>query len=1247
MSTRSGKRIHTSLLEDTGSTEQDRVLKTDRKTRSKRVKENLDELSVTIFKNKKRNNYVSYPTDDELLGDAAATKEAGTKPSRALRKNALKEHNPVDNSDQERQVEANNLIRKSRRFKKIDDDEETENIINEPAEVTEVPKSKKSKKKMKAEAVIDNPPTEEAHSLVDAPLLEDGPAKDHAVLLGAKKSKKKKKKGKKTSSIIVEDVPQNDNSGNVILNRSNMSVDSFHSAAGSPYKNENKKEQVNKVDNNEEINKPTKTNKKINKKKISNNNTYENNEKAVNMSTGKIDEHKNNNKITKKRKPGTEEMALDQCFVSVARDNLDKGLEDILNVSNGHLKGRKSNTKDATFDKSNISANLEKDMESNLNGSKVSHGLKRRKSNMKEVNEELESEKMSEDVNNVTFDKGLRSSIVKDSTFDKNNASIAMEINEDYNDSNISQRTRRSMIKDSTFDKSNALIAKEIVDNNDDLNISNGLIKHHNTRRSFIKDSTFDKNNTSITKEIAESIVDTELNNSKHFKTRRSMLKDSTFDKSNASIVKEGAAAEIDLNVSPKTSKARKSNVKDSTFDKSSASIVNGNDVEKETEANVNISNNLRRRRKSNIKDTTFDKQETLLNTTFEKEKDKDTIKDSTFNKSTSKCEDTTYEKDVKKDTSPRKSSVNTTYDKTDKAGDTTFDKDISASFDAFKKGANTRKSSIRDSSFNKSNVSITSLCEEDFEKVKNIVSSSATKRWSLRRTIDKNDTIAENVVNTTYEKTENTEEQKRKSPRLSKTSDIQTVLNTTFEKEDANKEKENLISCSNRSSLISSDNSSVTDKNDISRISITSDDTSAENIVNTTPLLIESSMDDSRISINKSVSPKPQTPLKREGTFTKDGPEQNETEAETPSKRQSVPAAGCTPYHVSKSSEKKTLLNVTRSLEKGVRATVDPAPRLTRVMFCSPVDNPVTFTGEKRKVIKSNLKGSNKSFVFDENASILRPGRKRSYTQNDADDARAKRSRLTEDLQHSVERLSRPRTASATGKLSVVTPKKPSTPSKPKSEGKPPRTRLPNFAALHQKQFDRMESLNECQERKAKRARQLLTPTAPPGLLERISPKNNTESPKKIKESAKAKEKIDNPTKKLPALESARPGAKDKTDTPTKKLPTAEASRPGFTRFGFKLNLDVNPFSIPSKAMEKPKVKPVEKPNGIVPRAGILPSLAGATTSRREVAKLAVMREKSFTDRRNLKRNENRTVIKGVRTNRRFELQMKMRNID
>lgn len=118
------------------------------------------------------------------------------------------------------------------------------------------------------------------------------------------------------------------------------------------------------------------------------------------------------------------------------------------------------------------------------------------------------------------------------------------------------------------------------------------------------------------------------------------------------------------------------------------------------------------------------------------------------------------------------------------------------------------------------------------------------------------------------------------------------------------------------------------------------------------------------------------------------------------------------------------------------------------------------------------------------------------------------------------------------------------------------------------------------------------------------------------------------------------------KTETPTKtsKLPTLMSLRPGYTRFGFKMNLDVNPFSVPPKTDIKPRQK---KPNGFLTRP-TQPSLTGTTISRKEVAKQTVMREKSFTsERRDVTRKENRTMIKGVRTNRRFELQMQMRNVN
>ncbi|OWR40873.1 putative Calcium-binding protein [Danaus plexippus plexippus] len=485
--------------------------------------------------------------------------------------------------------------------------------------------------------------------------------------------------------------------------------------------------------------------------------------------------------------------------------------------------------------------------------------------------------------------------------------------------------------------------------------------------------------------------------------------------------------------------------------------------------------------------------------------------------------------------------------------------------------------------------------------------------------------------------------------------------LDATFECTDDKKHVESRTT----SSIMSSDNTNMTSdmSEDCSRISITSDDSRSEHIVNTTPLLIESSMDESQA--NKTVTPvkddasevkntpdkqsttelsnrtplkrdgtytdlrktplkrqgtftedptpgaadaTPVTPLKREGTFTKDSPPGSpKVSDKTPTRRKSMPSPGRTPFPFSKSSSKeKSMLNITHSIEKPKRrsSVAAAAPRLTKVMFCSPVDNPASTTLVKGKVIKSNLKGSNKSFVFDESVceSPSVP-RKRSLTHG-SEVGEAKRARLAPGSQY------RARTTSAAARLQDPgTPKKDATPSKSKQ----PRTKLPNFAALHQKHFGKMESLDECQERKAKRARQLLTPSTHTHThADATSPRETTDV---------------QPTSK-------------KAETPPE---TKTIEKKIYTKFGFKLNPDVNPFSIPSKSTIKPKDNVIKQG---LRRQATLPSLAG-TTLRKEAAKQTVMREKSFTDKRDEARRENRTVIKGVRTNRRFELQMKMRNIN
>lgn len=291
------------------------------------------------------------------------------------------------------------------------------------------------------------------------------------------------------------------------------------------------------------------------------------------------------------------------------------------------------------------------------------------------------------------------------------------------------------------------------------------------------------------------------------------------------------------------------------------------------------------------------------------------------------------------------------------------------------------RKSSIKNSTFEKIDITITpakerksSIKNSTFDKIDNTLTPGEVQDTTFN--IDSVNTEKTDKLNTTFEKEPNI----RHSQLNSNVTDV-TVMPS-------------------ESSLISSDSTvNVTfDKSDNSRISITSDDSKTENIINTTPVLIESSMDESKHSEQFNISNKTNTPeksihetlpsltpLKRDGTFTKEGPEVITTSLKpkissdrTPTKRISVPSPGFTPYRVSQGSQsvqkdKKTLLNVTRSTEKPTRRSslAEMVPRHTRVMFCSPVNNPGLMTQQKKKIIKSSLKGSNKSFIFEDSGKL------------------------------------------------------------------------------------------------------------------------------------------------------------------------------------------------------------------------------------------------------------------------------------
>lgn len=549
-----------------------------------------------------------------------------------------------------------------------------------------------------------------------------------------------------------------------------------------------------------------------------------------------------------------------------------------------------------------------------------------------------------------------------------------------------------SQTQDDTFDKNSKKI--KLSNHEDKIEINNSLLKSSDDSIKN-KDETFDKPD-----EHAEVLNATFEKESK--RKRKSSIKSSTFDK-NDEVMKEFNSTVENINTSNKLdktfegeNKGRRKSLR-STYDKTDTPPKGREGVEElnSTYEKTNTSNEVNKtfegdksRRKSLR--STFDKTETpkeakKLNSTFEK------------NNTPSKATSAVGENKV------RRKSLRSTFDKIDTPSkkpselNSTFEKaQTPTKLNNTLEGMNGRKMSLRLSMSADKQAEKESL-NSTFENRKGSVNGVLNKSENskLNSTFDKSKDSRKSTMNTTFEKSKdsaqstlNTTFEKSKDSgqsTLNSTFDKETKHNSTYEKDEKQSESDA------KSSLISSDSASnlTFDKSDeISRISITSDDSRTENIVNTTPLLIESSMDESQI-----LEPSPKdvsrssddtklktstTPLKREGTFTKESPDivskTNTSLNKTPVKRMSLPSPGSTPFPFSKSSQKeKSMLNVTRSIEKSLRRSslVEAAPRQTRVMFCSPVNNPVVVMQQKRKVIKSNLKGSNKSFIFDESGEF------------------------------------------------------------------------------------------------------------------------------------------------------------------------------------------------------------------------------------------------------------------------------------
>ncbi|KAJ0173419.1 hypothetical protein K1T71_010568 [Dendrolimus kikuchii] len=1104
MSTRSGKRLHKSFHEDNINITDDLTVKSERKTRSKHLKENIVDITASITKLRKRKNYVKYPSDNELSTETTADVGVDVKSLRNLRKNTLKEQN-INILSEDNIVESSKKnVRTTRRTKKlsendIDHVQESNNDMAEDNKTVEKSKVKKNKNKKVVEET-------------DIP-----------------KPNSKKKKGRKSLSVTVEDIVPNQ--------QKKDSIDSFYSADGSPIReltveanicnpcSPNSKISSSKViqslksKDSCNINllfdctggtKDTESlqkNKSYKKSKKQSNNGHIGKEKDITFENDEINVYFDQNDSTDKKSL----ISLTEASISINLNNTYE--KDVVNSDHKKL--------DLSFDKehdgslSTFKTRKRKFLDTTFESEEVAH-------NTKEL--EKKSSKRRKSQMNTTFDKEI--SLVE------NNISHEIKTEETEH--------KGISVFNTTYDKDDITFQQELdesVNKNNKSSVNNSVGKKK--KKTPVKDVMIDHSKFTLTcdKNIT---VDSETNTTQ----RKSIVKDTTFEKSNSSLngINNLTFEKDSDNVVLSSRKMYKNKDKFS-------SVLDNTAVNSSPSSWYEEISNVESGSKKNKRDTTFEVENAeppTINTTFD------------MDSNDMPCE-------------RRKSLLQ---------HDTTLAKHKNVANDK-----NTDKQSTKDTDIQKQYSAYNTMFDMNLED-----KPTKSRKSILRRNSTEIDIIIEKANDNIAK-----EVNRRKSFITANEAD----LNETFEK------------CS-KSSLISSDGSTPnTDSeipafNNISNISITSDE--SENIVNMTPVLIESSIDE---TLNRSSH----TPLKREGTFTKDSPEITEHKSPktssvspkvTPQKQKmSLPAPGCTPFHVSGT---KSVLNITRSIEKDRRSSMDIVPRVTKVMFCSPTFDPVVASQNKKKIIKSNLKGSNKSFVYEEGAPSPRAvPRKRSYTQSDADDTRVKRKRLADCQQHSVERLSRPRTSSASAKLTeAVTPTK-KTPQKAKSESKVSRTRLPNFAALHQKQFDQMESLDECQKRRARRARQLLTPTGNVDVLERSSPKCPLPDQQKQKEQNKPE---------------------------AKKPPTLDSLKPGYTRFGFKLNLENNPFSAPRK------LEVTKKPQKIMP-------LLAGSTMRKDIAKQVVMREKSFTERRENKRNENRTVIKGVRTNRRFELQMKLRNID
>lgn len=191
----------------------------------------------------------------------------------------------------------------------------------------------------------------------------------------------------------------------------------------------------------------------------------------------------------------------------------------------------------------------------------------------------------------------------------------------------------------------------------------------------------------------------------------------------------------------------------------------------------------------------------------------------------------------------------------------------------------------------------------------------------------------------------------------------------------------------------------------------------------------------------------------------------------------------------------------------------------------------------------------------------------------------------------------------------------------KAKASASKPSTRkkMPNFTLIHQMAYDKMESLQEMTERKAKRAVELLSGKKPEEKRKLRSPKCR----KPLRYSPKVEK-----NKKITTVEAdARTNVK--ISKPASKPKVADISKPVLRKpEQSKIKSNV-PSALPKKEV---KPKPLSK---LGFKTGTLPA-----KSNKEELKAAAGRTSVLKNTVETRRN----AVQNIRSNRRFELLMKMR---